>query len=55
MNGSLVFSMVVFALLEVVRAEYHRAYGHEAKDCLEYVGLVAASLLLVLFAFPGED
>ena len=50
MNASLLFSIIVFTLLEVVRSEYARAFGAEAKDSVEYVGLVTASLFVVLLA-----
>lgn len=52
MNLSLLFSLIVFALLDVVRSEYARAYGNEAKDSLGYVALIASSLILIFLAFP---
>ena len=41
MKLSALFGMMMFALLEVVRSQFARSYGAEAKDSLEYVLLVS--------------
>jgi hypothetical protein len=55
MKLSALFGMMMFALLEVVRSQFARSYGAEAKDSLEYVLLVSLSLLLLHLVYPDLD
>lgn len=53
MNFTLLFSMIAFAMQELVRTRYDRAFGHDAKESVEYVVFVSSTLVLIFLAFPN--
>lgn len=55
MKLSALFGLMMFALLEVVRSQFARSYGADARDSIEYVLLVCMALLVLHHVFPDLD
>ena len=55
MQFAFFFSMILFALLEVVRNQFVRSYGVESKDSLGYVIIVSCAMLIMFLAFPDGE